>query len=138
MAGTLPSIVGTLSRASLTRSRSSSDSAAGRRSSFFAEGGFSGVRGLRPFRLGAFETAVSVGASVIPIALSGSRQVLPADTHIPHPGIVHVWIGEPLRATESGWKGAVDLRNRATAAIAEHCGEPRLEAAAVSRLRDPT
>ncbi|HEY7395038.1 MAG TPA: AMP-binding protein, partial [Gemmatimonadaceae bacterium] len=63
---------------------------------FFAEGGFSRARGLRPFRLGAFEAAVATGAPVIPIALSGAREILPADAHRPHPRRVHVWIGEPL------------------------------------------
>ena len=94
---------------------------------FFAEGGFSRVRGLRPFRIGAFEIAATVGAPVIPIALRGSRDVLPADTRIPHPGKVHVWIGEPIMPMGKDWKAIVDLRDRAADAIAAHCGEPRLQ-----------
>ena len=96
---------------------------------FFAEGGFSRTRGLRPFRLGAFEAAVATGAPVVPIALRGSRERLPADTLLPHPGVVDVWIGEPLRPIGAGWKAAVALRNQTADAIAAHCGEPRLEAA---------
>jgi 1-acyl-sn-glycerol-3-phosphate acyltransferase len=95
---------------------------------FFAEGGFSRARGLRPFRLGAFEAAVATGAPVIPIALRGSREILPADTHLPHPRKVHVWIGEPIRASGRDWNALLDLRERAADAIAAHCGEPRLEA----------
>ena len=95
---------------------------------FFAEGGFSGVVGLRPFRLGAFRSAVACGAPVVPIALRGCRQILPDGARIPRPGRVHVWIGEPLTATGTGWRAVVDLRDRAAAAIALHCGEPRLEA----------
>lgn len=97
---------------------------------FFAEGGFSGVRGLKPFRLGAFQTAVAAGAPVVPVALRGSREILPADTRMPHPRRVHVWIGEPLHADGTGWEAAVALRDRAADAIAAHCGEPRLEAPA--------
>lgn len=92
---------------------------------FFAEGGFTRASGLRPFRLGAFEAAVATGAPVLPVALRGTRRLLPADTHLPHPGPAHVWIGEPLRAVGTGWKAAVDLRDRAADAVAQHCGELR-------------
>jgi 1-acyl-sn-glycerol-3-phosphate acyltransferase len=93
---------------------------------FFAEGGFSGMRGLRPFRMGAFTAAALMHVPVVPIALRGTRHVLPADTHLPHPARIDVWIGAPMHATGSGWNAALDLRNRAAAAIAEHCGEPRM------------
>lgn len=95
---------------------------------FFAEGGFSRARGLRPFRLGAFEAAVSVDAPVVPVALRGVRQVLPADTYLPRPGRVDVWIGEPIVPQGKGWSAAIDLRNRTADAVAAHCGEPRLDA----------
>ncbi len=95
---------------------------------FFAEGGFTRASGLRPFRLGAFEAAVAAGAPVVPVALRGTRRLLPADTHMPHPGRVHVWIGEPLRAVGTGWKAAMDLRDRAADAVALHCGELRRDA----------
>ncbi|HEU4997283.1 MAG TPA: AMP-binding protein [Gemmatimonadaceae bacterium] len=98
---------------------------------FFAEGGFTRASGLRPFRLGAFEIAVAAGAPVVPVALRGTRQLLPADTRVPHPRRIHVWIGEPLRATGTGWSAAVDLRDRAADAVALHCGEPRRDPVAV-------
>ncbi|HEX8945400.1 MAG TPA: AMP-binding protein, partial [Gemmatimonadaceae bacterium] len=103
---------------------------------FFAEGGFSRAHGLRPFRLGAFEAAVATGVPVIPIALRGSRELLPADTRVPHPGKVHVWIGEPIEPTGRDWKAAIDLRDRAADAIAAHCGEPRLQASVPSATRE--
>jgi 1-acyl-sn-glycerol-3-phosphate acyltransferase len=95
---------------------------------FFAEGGFTRASGLRPFRLGAFEAAVATGAPVVPVALRGTRRLLAADTRMPHPGRVHVWIGEPLRAVGTGWKAAVELRDRAADAVAQHCGELRRDA----------
>lgn len=94
---------------------------------FFAEGGFSRARGLRPFRLGAFEAAVSVGAPVVPIALRGVRQVLAADTYLPRPGRIDVWIGTPIMPVGNGWSAVIELRNRTADAIAGHCGEPRLD-----------
>jgi 1-acyl-sn-glycerol-3-phosphate acyltransferase len=91
---------------------------------FFAEGGFSGMRGLKPFRLGAFHAAMATGAPVVPVALHGTRELLPADTRIPRPRRVHVWIGTPMLVEGSGWRAAVALRARATEAVAAHCGEP--------------
>jgi 1-acyl-sn-glycerol-3-phosphate acyltransferase len=98
---------------------------------FFAEGGFGPAAGLRPFRLGAFHAAVATGAPVIPVAIRGSRQILRDGDRLPHPGCIHIWIGEPLTAAGTGWRDVVDLRNRAAAAIARHCGEPQLGAAPV-------
>ena len=95
------------------------------------------MRGLKPFRLGAFEAAVATGAPVVPIALRGSRELLPADTRIPHPGRVHVWIGEPLRSESPGWRGAVALRDQAAHAIAAHCGEP-IVAVPIARQGPPS
>ncbi|HVA57755.1 MAG TPA: AMP-binding protein [Gemmatimonadaceae bacterium] len=92
---------------------------------FFAEGGFSGTKGLRPFRLGAFTAAAAAGAPVIPMALRGTRAALPADARFPHPSRIHLWIGEPLRPSGTDLAAAVDLRDRAAAAIAEQCGEPQ-------------
>ncbi|MGE5102536.1 MAG: hypothetical protein ACM3SX_21315, partial [Deltaproteobacteria bacterium] len=70
------------------------------------------------------------------IALRGSRELLPADTRVPHPGKVHVWIGEPIDPTGRDWKAAIDLRDRAANAIAAHCGEPRLQASVPSATRE--
>ena len=94
---------------------------------FFPEGTFTRAAGLRPFRMGAFEAAVTTNTAVVPIALRGTRRVLPSDKRVPRPGPVSVWIGEPLVPSGEGWHAALDLRDRAAEAIAMHCGEPRLD-----------
>jgi fatty-acyl-CoA synthase len=99
---------------------------------FFPEGSFSNVSGLRPFRLGAFETAVAAGAPVVPVALRGARRVLRAGARWPRPERIHVWVGEPIPVDGEGWHAALRLRDRAAEAIAAHCGEPRLDLAATS------
>jgi fatty-acyl-CoA synthase len=93
----------------------------------FPEGTFTASPGLRPFRLGAFQTAVEAGRPVVPMALRGARRVLRDKTLIPRPGPIDLWVGEPLHANGTGWSAVVDLRDRVAAAIAEHCGEPRLD-----------
>ena len=93
----------------------------------FPEGTFTASPGLRPFRLGAFQTAVDAGRPVVPMALRGARRVLRDKTLIPRPGPIDLWVGEPLHANGTGWSAMVDLRDRVAAAIAQHCGEPRLD-----------
>jgi fatty-acyl-CoA synthase len=102
---------------------------------FFPEGTYTPAAGLRPFRLGAFEAAVETGTPVIPIALRGTRQILPPGTLLPRPGSAHVWIGEPIVPEGDGWSAAIALRDRVADAIAAHCGEPRLELVAGGPLR---
>jgi 1-acyl-sn-glycerol-3-phosphate acyltransferase len=93
---------------------------------FFPEGTFTAATGLRPFRLGAFETAVETGAPVVPIALRGTRHVLRGGTWLPRPGTIRVWIGAAIGPHGSDWSAALKLRDQAVEAIAAHCGEPRL------------
>ena len=94
---------------------------------FFPEGTFTPALGLRPFRLGAFETAVETGTSVIPVALSGTRRILPPGRVLPRPGRVRLWIGPSIPPEGEGWPAVIALRNRVLDAIAAHCGEPKLE-----------
>jgi 1-acyl-sn-glycerol-3-phosphate acyltransferase len=91
---------------------------------FFAEGTFAADPGLMPFRLGAFKAAVENGRPVVPVALHGTRRLLPANTRLPRPGRITVTVTPPLRPAATGWPEMVRLRDAARVAIAAHCGEP--------------
>jgi 1-acyl-sn-glycerol-3-phosphate acyltransferase len=93
----------------------------------FPEGTFTGAAGLRPFRLGAFKTAVETGTPVVPLALRGTRRVLRDGDWLPRPHRIELQILPPLRAGGSEWREVIELRDRVAAAVAEHCGEPRLD-----------
>jgi 1-acyl-sn-glycerol-3-phosphate acyltransferase len=93
----------------------------------FPEATFTAAAGLRPFRMGAFKTAVETGTPVVPLALRGARQVLRDGRRVPRPGPIHIWVGRPISPEGSGWRAVVELRDRAAEAIAAHCGEPRLD-----------
>jgi 1-acyl-sn-glycerol-3-phosphate acyltransferase len=97
---------------------------------FFPEGTFTAAAGLRPFRLGAFQAAAQAGVAVVPLALRGTRAVLPDGSWLPRPRAIHLWIGSPVTAEGEGWRAVVALRDRVADAIAAHCGEPRLDLAA--------
>ena len=102
---------------------------------FFPEGTFTPAAGLRPFRMGAFESAVATASPVLPIALRGTRRLLRAGAYIPTSGRIDVWIGSPIVASGTGWASALALRDQATDAIAAHCGEPRLDMVPAAPVR---
>ena len=89
----------------------------------FPEGTFVRRPGLLPFRLGAFKTAVDAGCPIVPVAIRGTRTVLPADTWRPRPGRIDVTVLPALEAKDEGWRAIVRLRDVARAEIARAAGE---------------
>jgi 1-acyl-sn-glycerol-3-phosphate acyltransferase len=90
----------------------------------FPEGTFLRPPELLPFRLGAFKAAVETGRPIVPIALRGTRPVLPAYTYLFRRGPIDVIVGAPLVPAGQGWQEMVRLRDEARLAIARGCGEP--------------
>ena len=93
---------------------------------FFAEGTFTREPGLRPFHMGAFVAAASVGAPLVPVAIRGTRSVLRDGTWFPSRALVQIIVSAPLQPDGHDWATAVRLRDRARAAILASCGEPDL------------
>jgi acyl carrier protein len=95
----------------------------GDRLMIFAEGTFVRRPGLLPFRLGAFRAAVDTGRPIVPIALAGTRRVLPDGTWLFRHAPITVTIGAPLTPRTEGWPEMVRLRDAAVDHIARTCGE---------------
>jgi 1-acyl-sn-glycerol-3-phosphate acyltransferase len=101
----------------------------------FPEGTFRRPAGLLPFRLGAFKAAVEAGCPIVPVAIRGTRAVLPADSWLPRPGRVGVTVGAALHPAGEGWREMARLRDLARAEIARASSEPaRVQPA--SRIAD--
>jgi fatty-acyl-CoA synthase len=94
---------------------------------FFPEATFVRAPGVRQFRLGAFKAAVEAKCAVVPVALRGTRDILPADTWLPHPGTITVTIGEPIMPVDTEWREMVRLRDLARTVIARDSGETPVE-----------
>ena len=92
---------------------------------FFPEGTFVRAPGVRQFRLGAFKTAVDAKCAVIPVALRGTRDILPANTWLPRRGTITVTIGKPIVPAGSEWHEIVRLRDLTRNAIVSGSGEAR-------------
>jgi 1-acyl-sn-glycerol-3-phosphate acyltransferase len=100
---------------------------------FFPEGTFRREPGLRAFYLGAFSAAAQSGASLVPLALSGTRSILRGDQWFPRRAAVQLAIGAPLEAKAKDWAGAVELRDAARAWLLAGCGEPDLGEAGIEQ-----
>src|SRR5687767_3766328 len=63
---------------------------AGQALAFFPEGTFLAQPGLGKFHTGAFAIAVRASLPIVPIAIRGTRHMLPSDRLLPRPGAIHV------------------------------------------------
>jgi 1-acyl-sn-glycerol-3-phosphate acyltransferase len=93
---------------------------------YFPEGTFGSEPGLLPFRMGAFATAVTVNAPVVPVVLQGTRRLLPSRSRWPQPATITVTVLPPIDVpaeADDRWALAVELRDAARAAILQHSGE---------------
>ncbi|NNF15165.1 MAG: 1-acyl-sn-glycerol-3-phosphate acyltransferase [Gammaproteobacteria bacterium] len=92
----------------------------------FPEGTFTATPGLAHFRSGAFAAAVAGQVPVIPLVITGSRYILPADRLLPRPGPIGIRILPPIHCTGSGRDAMRRLANHSRTAILEHLDEPDL------------
>ena len=62
----------------------------------FPEGGRTRTGELRDFKDGAAYIAIRAGAPIVPMALKGSRAVLPFGSGTPRSGVIEMRIGDPI------------------------------------------
>lgn len=111
-------------RQAVEAARGLARSHSGRSFLFFPEGTFDAAPGIRPFRMGAFITATTLGIPVVPITLQGTREIMRPDSWLPRRGAVQVVIGDPIPPQGDDWQAAVRLRNQTRQAILAASGEP--------------
>jgi 1-acyl-sn-glycerol-3-phosphate acyltransferase len=102
---------------------------------FFPEGTFQRTRGLLPFRLGAFASAAAAHIPIVPVAIYGTRSLLPPERCQAQRRDVEVIVGTPLEPTGDSWKDVLALRDRARSALLQLTGEPDLGAELITPLR---
>lgn len=67
----------------------------------FPEGTRKGAEGISTFKKGPFMLAANAKVSVVPVTISGTEKVLPANNFRINPGTVVVRIGKPIVPSES-------------------------------------
>lgn len=91
---------------------------------FFPEGTFVPRPGVRGFKLGAFQIAARVGMPVVPVAIRGSRHILPSGSWLPRPGRLTIEVAEPVRPDGNDRNAAAELRDACRERIVDLSGEP--------------
>ena len=94
----------------------------------FPEGTFTAQAGVRAFHLGAFKAAIAAGRPVVPVALKGTRRVLPDGAWLPRRALITVTICPPIvpQSDASDWHEIVRIRDATRETIARYAGEPLL------------
>ncbi len=85
----------------------------------FAEGTRSRDGLLLPFKKGGFAMAVKAGIPIVPMAISGSRQVLPKGSLKIRPGTIEIRFGDPIPTGEYTMENKEILMERVRNAIRE-------------------
>jgi 1-acyl-sn-glycerol-3-phosphate acyltransferase len=94
---------------------------------FFPEGTFTTTPGLLKFHTGAFTTAIRAGCPIVPATVRGTRVALSPTGGLPRPGRIEVKILPPITPEiAAADDAALELRDRARAAILSELGEPDL------------
>jgi 1-acyl-sn-glycerol-3-phosphate acyltransferase len=97
---------------------------------FFPEGTFLAQPGLGKFHTGAFAIAARAELPIVPIAIRGTRSILPSGRLLPRPGRIHIHVLPPLAPLTGQDPAAAtsQLRDQARARILAALDEPDLSA----------
>jgi 1-acyl-sn-glycerol-3-phosphate acyltransferase len=100
--------------------------AAGESLAFFPEGTFVCQPGLGRFRPGAFAAAIKGDMPVVPVAIVGSRAILPGGTMWPRPGRLTIRVCEPILPSDDAFSGSATLAELARQRLLAVLDEPDL------------
>jgi 1-acyl-sn-glycerol-3-phosphate acyltransferase len=79
---------------------------------------------LGSFKKGGFHLAIDSGVEIVPLAIRGTRAVMPPGTPLIRAGLVQIEIDEPISTAGLGPGDRQQLLERVYARIADMLGEP--------------
>ena len=117
-----------IDRQNATSARRSIDAAADRIRQgcsvvIFPEGTRSRDGKLAQFKKGGFHLAINSGADVVPVAIRGSREIMPRGALLMRAGVVDIEIGEPISTAGLGANDRPKLLEQVRARVADMLGE---------------
>jgi 1-acyl-sn-glycerol-3-phosphate acyltransferase len=94
----------------------------------FPEGTRSRTGEMGPFKKGGFHLAITAGVPIVPVALVGTRESMPAGSWLLRPGHVRVIIGAPVSTAGLAGSDRNRLLEDVRAKVAAMLAEPRTPA----------
>lgn len=92
---------------------------------FFPEGSLAPVRGIRPFHLGAFAVAAATDATLVPVGIRGTSQVVRPGAYLPRRATVQVVVGDPVPAPHASLDDEAAVADTLRRSLGHLTGEPR-------------
>jgi len=86
----------------------------------FPEGTRSADGSIQPFKKGGFTLAIKSKVPIVPMAIAGSREIMPKDKLTLNPGEIRVRIGEPIETEHCSMKDRASLMEEAGIAISSN------------------
>lgn len=86
----------------------------------FPEGSRSPDGSIQPFKKGGFTLAVKSNIPIVPIAIAGSREIMPKDRLTPASGGIQIRIGHPIETRPFSLKDRNTLMEKVRQAISEN------------------
>jgi 1-acyl-sn-glycerol-3-phosphate acyltransferase len=83
----------------------------------FPEGSRSPDGLIQPFKKGGFTLAIKSKVPIVPIAIAGSREIIPKDQWTVSPGDIRVRIGQPIETEDCSMKDRMPLMERVREAM---------------------
>jgi len=84
----------------------------------FPEGGRTREDRMRPFKTGVAHIAIKAGVPVVPMAIVGTREILPPSSSHLRPGAARLLIGDPVPTDGLRNRDAVEFTKRVQAVVA--------------------
>ncbi len=93
----------------------------------FPEGTFTYMVGIRDFKLGAFRIAADTKASIIPLAIRGTRNIFRGTNPLLCPGKITVIVNKPIEPLGDDWEEVTRMHRCARQILSEASQEPLVE-----------
>src|SRR4030043_1163381 len=86
----------------------------------FPEGSRSPDGSIQPFKKGGFTLAIKSKVPIVPIAISGSREIMPKERLTAAPGEIRIRMGRPIETIQHSMKDRKDLMEKVRETILEN------------------
>ncbi len=86
----------------------------------FPEGSRSPDGSIQPFKKGGFSLAIKSKVPIVPVAIAGSREIMPKGQKVPNPGTIRIRVGKPIETRDCALKDWSAVMKQVAEVISEN------------------